>query len=164
MRAILTLSALVVMSVPAKASDNMDEATFKNYTVPVSDLQDHDQTLRQNASLQAQGEIRQTIEQQLRAIRERNDRAAYELAALDGNEKKLSPQAFMRQIRHKKPSLYNHVYYKILPHTGGEKFQKVKLIDRQGKEALAMFKMEMDNQGAWRVGNVVILKTDQDPI
>ena len=164
MKAVLTFCAVMAMTLPAFAGDQGAPSAQKKLTLSISGIQTGETPLMQTASMQAQSEIRTTIEQQLRAIRERNDRAAYELASLDTDEKKITPQAFMREIRRKQPSLYNHVYFEILPQTGSEKFQKVKLIDRQGKEALAMFKMEPDNQGGWRVGNVVILKTDQDPI
>ncbi len=163
MRTVFFASVLAIFAFPANASEST-EITTKTMKVEISDLQDSGTVLKQNASLSSNQDIKQTIEEQLRAIRDRDDRAAFELSTAKEVDDHYKPQDYMRDLRRQKPSLYNHVHYEILPASGSEKFQKVKLIDRRGKEALAMFKMEQAQNGDWRIGNIVILKTDQDPI
>lgn len=105
------------------------------------------------------------IKDQLEAIRKRNDRAAYELSATGLQEDYEDPQSFMRMVRREKPSLYDHVAYEILgAKTQGSKFHRVRLTDKYGRSAMAMFKMEQDAQGEWRTRDIIVLQYDNSPI
>lgn len=109
--------------------------------------------------------INDVIKDQLQAIRERNDRIAYELNTQAQQENFEDPQAFMRDLRRKKKSLYNHVDYKFLDtNKNGGKFHKVKLTDKYGKSSIAMFKMEQDDGGAWKTKDIIILMSDDGPV
>lgn len=109
--------------------------------------------------------INDVIKDQLQAIRERNDRIAYELNTQTQQENFEDPQAFMRDLRRKKKSLYNHVDYKFLDaNNNNGKFHKVKLTDKYGKSSIAMFKMEQDDSGAWKTKDIIILMSDDGPV
>lgn len=105
------------------------------------------------------------IKEQLEAIRERNDRIAYELNTKDIRDEYKDPQSFMRMIRRDKPSLYDHVSYEIMPAEGTPpKFHKVKLVDKYGGRAMAMFRMRQDDKDGWKTQNIIVLSADQDPL
>lgn len=165
MRVAVFASLCVFLTVPLQ-SPSAGENDTPQMQIQVSGLDDQEAetVFKQNASLPMRHEIHQTIEEQLRAIRDRNDRAAYNMSAMNIDNEYASAHEYMRSIRREKPSLYNHVHYEILPSSGNDKLQKVKLIDSHGKEALAMFKMQQDQNGHWRTGDIIILKTDEDPI
>ena len=152
----LSLSTLALagflLSSPALASEIVDEkAETKSEIVQVS--------------AHSSSEIDNVIKQQLQAIRERNDRVAYELNTADVKEEFEDPQSFMRDIRRKKGSLYNHVGYEIIPsHNAASKFHKVKLTDKFGKSVMALFKMEQSENGEWKTNNIVVLTPSDDPI
>lgn len=115
-----------------------------------------------NAGLQ--NNIHRVIEDQLRAIRDRDDRVAYDLSTAADEEEFNDPQSYMRHLRRDKKPLYEHVSFEILPSNAQSKFHKVSLIDKRGKQSIAMFKVKKDQYGAWRVDNVVILQSSEDPI
>lgn len=105
------------------------------------------------------------IKEQLEAIRERNDRVAYELNAEEIKDDFEDPQSFMRMIRRKKSSLYEHVSYEILSQARDDsKFHKVRLLDKYGQNAMAMFKMKQDADGAWKTEDIIVLTTENDPL
>ena len=71
----------------------------------------------------------------------------------------------MRMIRRQKAPLYEHVSYEILSQArAGSKFYKVRLMDKYGHDAMAMFKMKQDAHGAWKTEDIIVLTTDNDPL
>lgn len=111
------------------------------------------------------GPVDMVIKEQLEAIRERNDRVAYELNTEDIKDDFEDPQSFMRMIRRQKAPLYEHVSYEILSQArAGSKFYKVRLMDKYGHDAMAMFKMKQDAHGAWKTEDIIVLTTDNDPL
>ena len=105
------------------------------------------------------------IKEQLEAIRERNDRLAFELNAQSIKDDFEDPQSFMRMIRRNKGALYDHVSYEILSSSGdASKFHKVRLMDKYGHRAMAMFKMKQNAQGEWKTEDIIILTTQNDPL
>ena len=116
-------------------------------------------------SANAHSPIDDVIKKQLQAIRERNDRTAYELNANIIQDEYEDPQSYMRNLRRQKSALYNHVGYEIIPSSRPEsKFHKVKLIDKFGKSVMALFKMEQNDKGEWRTNDIVVLTPSDDPI
>lgn len=113
----------------------------------------------------SEADVDKVIKEQLEAIRARNDRTAYELNTEAVKADYEDPQSFMRMVRREKPSLYNHVAYEILTTVRPDsKFHKVRLTDRYGEYSIAMFKMQQDEQGAWRIEDVIMLSGGKDPI
>ena len=109
--------------------------------------------------------VDQVIKEQLEAIRNRNDRVAYELNAEEIKDDFEDPQSFMRMIRRQKSPLYEHVSYEILsPVREGSKFHKVRLLDKYGHDAMAMFKMKQSDDGVWKTEDIIILTTENDPL
>jgi len=105
------------------------------------------------------------IKEQLEAIRERNDRVAYELSTEEIKDDFEDPQSFMRMIRRQKSPLYEHVSYEILsPVRADSKFHKVRLLDKYGHNAMAMFKMKQTVDGAWKTEDIIVLTTENDPL
>lgn len=165
MRAALTMTVLALLAFPAQASEMNEDAAPQIIVQKLTDRHDFSGPLLKEARAASQVHIRSTIEQQLRAIRIRDDRAAFTLSTAAADDHFKTPQDYMRHLRKKKPSLYNHVHFEILQEgRNNPEVQKVKLIDRYGQEALAMFKMERNADGDWRIDNVVVLQSDQDPI
>lgn len=116
-------------------------------------------------STHAMSDVDHVIKQQLQAIRERNDREAYELNTLTIQEEYEDPQSFMRDLRRTKKSLYEHVGYEIIPAQSPDaKFHKVMLIDKFGKSVMAMFKMQQNDSGEWKTNDIVVLTPNDDPI
>ena len=109
--------------------------------------------------------VDQVIKEQLEAIRERNDRVAYELNTQEIKDAFEDPQSFMRMVRRQKSPLYEHVSYEILsPVREGSKFHKVRLLDKYGHDAMAMFKMKQSADGAWKTEDIIVLTTENDPL
>jgi len=109
--------------------------------------------------------VDQVIKEQLEAIRERNDRVAYELNTEEIKDDFEDPQSFMRMIRRQKSPLYEHVSYEILSQAReGSKFHKVRLLDKYGHDAMAMFKMKQAEDGAWKTEDIIVLTTQNDPL
>ncbi len=147
----LAVLALLLMNIPAKAEDavasSADIAPYVEAAAPALDQADV------------------VIKDQLEAIRKRNDRIAYELNSKGIQEEFHDPQAYMRMIRREKPSLYEHVSYEILgAKTPNSKFHKVRLTDKYGHNAMAMFKMEKNDLGDWKIKDIIVLQYDNDPI
>ena len=116
-------------------------------------------------SAPAMSAVDHAIKQQLQAIRERNDREAYELNTLAIQEEYEDPQSFMRNLRRTKKSLYEHVGYEIIPAKNlNAKFHKVMLTDKFGKSVMAMFKMQQNDNGEWKTNDIVVLTPSDDPI
>lgn len=110
--------------------------------------------------------VNDVIKEQLQAIRERNDRIAYELNSSATQKDFEDPQSFMRDIRRTKKSLYNHVDYRFMDTNAANdtKFHKVLLTDKYGKSSIAMFKMEQDDKGEWKTKDIIILMSDDGPV
>ncbi|MFN3699949.1 MAG: DUF4864 domain-containing protein [Alphaproteobacteria bacterium] len=111
------------------------------------------------------GKINQVIKLQLDAIRSRNDRLAFEMQSTQARESFRDPQSFMRSLRREKTSLYEHVSYEILtPNVPNPRFYQVRLTDRFGNSAIALFRVETDSDDELRVRDIVLLNTGSDPI
>lgn len=118
-----------------------------------------------SVSTAASSGVNDVIKEQLQAIRERNDRIAYELNSKATQDDFEDPQSFMRDLRRKKVSLYNHVDYKFLDtNSTNTKFHKVQLTDKYGKSSIAMFKMEQSDTGEWKTKDIIILTSDDGPV
>ncbi|MFP4314479.1 MAG: DUF4864 domain-containing protein [Alphaproteobacteria bacterium] len=118
-----------------------------------------------SVSTSAHSVVNDVIKEQLQAIRERNDRIAYELNTTTMREDYKDPQSFMRDLRRKKKSLYNHVDYRFLGSgESNSKFHKVMLTDKYGKSSIAMFKMEQGEDGEWKTRDIIILMSGDDPV
>ena len=118
-----------------------------------------------NAANATPSVIDNIIKGQLEAIRERNDRAAFEFNGKNIKDNFEDPQSYMRMLRREKQSLYNHVSFQFLnPGQNDAPFHKVKLMDKYGNSAIAMFKMEKDEGGEWKTKDIIILQLDNDPI
>ena len=151
MKQILTLAMIVLTS-----------ASITKQTLAEDKDKKADQV---SVSTSAHSGINDTIKEQLQAIRERNDRIAFELNANDIQDVFEDPQSFMREIRRSKKSLYNHVDYKFLGSGNAEeKFHRVMLTDKYGKSSIAMFKMEQDDNGLWKTKDIIILMSDDGPV
>lgn len=129
-----------------------------------------DLNMKEEASLQSSDitslpSVEDVVEQQLKAIRLRNDRAAFELSTQKAQDKYKDPQSYMRDIRREKDILYNHVDYEFLGRKNPtSSFYKVSLTDKKGNEALALFKMNQNSGNSWRVEKIVLLLSDQGPL
>lgn len=111
------------------------------------------------------GKVNQIIKLQLDAIRSRNDRLAFEMQSTQARESYRDPQSFMRSLRREKSTLYEHVSYEILtPNVPDPRFYQVRLTDRFGNAAIALFRIETDSDNELRVRDIVLLNTGSDPI
>ncbi|MFQ6017170.1 MAG: DUF4864 domain-containing protein [Kiloniellaceae bacterium] len=110
--------------------------------------------------------IRGVIESQLQAFR-RNDAAlAFSFAAPGIREKFGTPENFMTMVRTGYPAVYRprEVEFRGLRRPGREPVQEVLFVGPDGAPVLALYAMQRQPDGSWRINGVYMLDAPDEMI
>ena len=105
-----------------------------------------------------QAEIEGTINRQIEAFRADDFARAFSFATPRLQELFQTPQNFQRMVTQGYPMVWRpaEVDYLELQERGGDWWQKVQIIDRQGQRHILLYRMQQTAEG-WRIGGVQIL-------
>lgn len=100
--------------------------------------------------------IRGVIENQLQAFQEDDGRKAFSYASPMIQRQFGSPETFMTMVRRGYPSVYRPqaVEFRSLEFTEGYAVQKVFFLGPDGRPALALYFMELQDDGSWKINGV----------
>ena len=107
-------------------------------------------------------EVEATIRRQLRAFREDDAEAAFQIAAPFIQQKFRSPQVFMEMVRRGYPVIYQPASVEFLdltPLPDGSYSQLVQMSDAGAKIWMMEYLVSQDDQGNWRINGVQQRKT-----
>ena len=106
--------------------------------------------------------IHQVIESQLKALQQDDGAAAFDFSTPALKAKFGDPTNFMRMVRQNYQAIYrsNQISFGKLDDVSGFKVQHVVLVDSDGNTHAALFVMEHENDGKWRVGGCFLMASD----
>ncbi|MBM3491804.1 MAG: DUF4864 domain-containing protein [Alphaproteobacteria bacterium] len=108
--------------------------------------------------------IRQVIERQLAAFRADDGETAFAFASPLIRSQFGTADAFMRMVRTGYPSVYRarQVQFRALAVISGRLVQQVALVGPDGKAGLALYFMEAQADGAWRIDGCTLLDLGEE--
>lgn len=100
-----------------------------------------------------QAAIRQVIESQMAAFQKDDGVAAYGYASPTIQEKFINAQVFMEMVKAGYPAVYRprQVEFRELKVENGRLFQEVFVVGPDGAPALAVYEMQRQPDGSWRI-------------
>ncbi len=133
---------LLAASWTATAADNFS----KPYTLPEADRQ----------------AIHKVVVEQLSAFAQDNGPAAFAVATPEMQAKYKSPDLFMVVVRAGYKPVYRprQVAFQGIIEFDGKPVQRLAVTDQQGKDHLALYIMEPQANGDWRIGGCVLVPPD----
>src|SRR5713101_1670657 len=107
--------------------------------------------------------IRTVIEQQLAAFQRDDGSAAFSLASPTIQQQFHSAENFMRMVRTGYPPVYRprSVAFGDIVTVDGDIVQRVELIGPDGAPALALYIMQRQPDGSWRINGCVLTADEQ---
>jgi ketosteroid isomerase-like protein len=107
--------------------------------------------------------IRRTIADQIEALRRDDGAAAFAFAAPAIQDLFGTPENFMRMVRSAYAPLYRprDVRFAELEIVAGEVTQKVVVVDAEGRPATALYLMDRQPDGAWKILGCVIVPREE---
>ena len=107
--------------------------------------------------------IRRTIENQLEAFRRDDGAAAFSYASPEIQRQFRTPEAFRHMVRHGYPQVYRaaEVDFRDLVTAEGAPMQAVLVVGPDGGTAMALYRMQKQPDGSWRIDGCALLKTDE---
>lgn len=108
--------------------------------------------------------IRSVIEQQLQAFQQDNASAAFSFASPGIRAKFGTPQDFLRMVQVTYPSVYRprSVMFERLGLVNGLLAQELLLLDPAGKLVRALYVMEKQPDGSWKIGGCYLVPVEAD--
>ena len=109
----------------------------------------------------AQGQrIRGTIRAQLRAFARDDAEEAFYFAAPVIRRKFVTPARFMEMVRSAYAPIYRNreVEFRSLDASGAQPVQEVFLVGQDGRAVIALYRMERQPDGAWRISGVMLFE------
>ncbi len=110
--------------------------------------------------------IRQVIELQIDAFRRDDGPAAYGFATRTIQEKFGNPQIFLEMVRTGYAPVYRPrtVEFRELEVSEGRLIQKVFVIGPDGQPAMALYEMQQQPDGSWRINGCWLTKADDQSV
>ena len=107
--------------------------------------------------------IRQIIGRQLDAFRRDDGQAAFSYASPEIQRQFQSPEAFMRMVRLAYPQVYRarEVDFRELLTAQGAPTQAVLVVGPDGGTAMALYRMEKQPDGSWRIDGCALLPSEE---
>ena len=140
--------------------------TFKSFLVVLAFLVlAHPASAPASAKVAAQGSeaaaaIRTVIEQQLSAFQRDDGAAAFSYAAPAIQRRFQTPEIFMEMVRKGYAPVYRpqEVEFRDLRVRGNTLQQEVLFVGPDGEPVLALYSMQQQPDGRWRIAGVILLK------
>ena len=109
---------------------------------------------------QAAGAIRQVIEQQLAAFQRDDGAKAFSFASPGIQQRFRTPEIFMQMVRSGYAPVYRprEVEFRELRINGQTIQQEVLFVGPDGKPVLALYTMQQQADGSWRIAGVILLE------
>lgn len=106
--------------------------------------------------------IHQVIESQLKALQKGDGAKAFDFSTPALKARFRDPTAFVRMVRRNYRAIYrsNQISFGKLDDVAGLKIQHVVLVDTDDNAHVALFVMEHENDGKWRVAGCFLLPSD----
>jgi len=97
--------------------------------------------------------IRQVIQSQIAAFQKDDGPTAYGYASPTIQEKFINPEVFLEMVKTGYPAVYHprQVEFRDLKVENGRLLQEVYVIGPDGKPALAIYEMQRQPDGSWRI-------------
>jgi hypothetical protein len=107
--------------------------------------------------------IRAVVEQQFAAFRHDDGRAAFSFASPTIQQQFRSPDNFMRMVRTGYQPVYRprEVQFGAIATVNGDIVQRVELIGPDGKPALALYVMQRQADGSWKINGCFLTASEQ---
>jgi len=107
--------------------------------------------------------IRAVVEQQLAAFQRDDGRAAFSLASPTIQQQFRSSDNFMRMVRTGYQPVYRprDVQFGAIATVNGDIVQRVELIGPDGKPALALYVMQRQPDGSWKINGCFLTASEQ---
>ena len=107
--------------------------------------------------------IRDIIRQQFDAFRREDGKAAFALASPGIQGMFGSARNFMAMVRQSYPQVYRpqEVEFRDIVDMNGRPTQRVLLIGPDGKPVIALYSMERQPDGSWRIDGCMLAKSDE---
>ncbi|MEM7406199.1 MAG: DUF4864 domain-containing protein [Pseudomonadota bacterium] len=104
--------------------------------------------------------IRDTVQAQLDAIKVDDAETAYHYAAPHIQKMTGTPAAFLQMVRHSYDPVYRPraVFFQDITMMDGVPAQRVLLMDRNGSPVLAVYPMERQDDGSWRIAGCMLYR------
>jgi len=111
----------------------------------------------------ARSEVRQVIESQLDAFRRDDGAAAFAYASPGIQARFHDPQTFMRMVREGYAMVYRpqEVEFRRFRADGAEAVQEILFVGPDGQVSLALYRLERQPDGRWRINSVAIRTADE---
>jgi len=100
-----------------------------------------------------QAAIRQVIQSQMAAFQKDDGPTAYGFASPTIQEKFINPEVFLEMVKTGYPAVYHPraVEFRDLKVENGRLLQEVYVVGPDGKPALAIYEMQRQPDGSWRI-------------
>jgi len=100
-----------------------------------------------------QAAIRQVIQSQMAAFQKDDGPTAYGYASPTIQEKFVNPEVFLEMVKTGYPAVYHprEVEFRDLKVENGRLLQEVYVVGPDGKPALAIYEMQRQPDGSWRI-------------
>lgn len=107
--------------------------------------------------------IREVIRRQLDAFRREDGQAAFSYASPEIQRQFGTPEAFMRMVKHGYPHVYEarEADFRELAMAGGQPTQAVLVVGADGSTAMALYRMERQPDGSWRIDGCFLIRTEE---
>lgn len=107
--------------------------------------------------------IRRTIERQLDAFRRDDGAAAFAIASPEIQRQFGSPEVFMHMVRVGYPQVYRpqEVDFRQLVVADGVPNQAVLVVGPDGAAVMAVYRMQKQPDGSWRIDGCALIKTGE---
>ena len=108
--------------------------------------------------------IRRTIERQLEAFRRDDGAAAFSYASPEIQRQFRTPEAFMHMVRQGYPQVYRSTevdFRDLVTAAEGAPMQAVLVVGPDGGTAMALYRMQKQPDGSWRIDGCALLKTEE---
>jgi len=108
-------------------------------------------------------EIRTVITQQIEAFRHDDGEAAFAFASRSIQEQFGNPDRFLDMVRRAYPAVHRPRAVDFAELLTGDNtvVQQVELVGPEGEAALALYSMERDSAGLWRISGCTLVKSAQ---
>ena len=109
------------------------------------------------------GDVQRVIAAQIEAFRHDDGQAALNYAAPGIRAKFADPGAFLSMVRTAYPPVFrprSYSFGEVLLH-GGLLMQKVEILGPDGAASLALYEMEHEADGTWRIAGCLLEKSEQ---
>ena len=116
----------------------------------------------ETAPAEAQAAVVSVIQAQLEAFGRDDAQGAFAFAAPNIQQKFVNPEIFMEMVKTGYSPVYRPLAVEFLDSRviSGVTFQAVRLINGEGHAVIALYRMEQQADGSWRVAGVQLVEPD----